>query len=165
MPPEQQQDNVWISREEYERLRQAQQATVQAPQPQQPVVYGQGYQAADEPPKVKPVQIALGAVLAVGLFLSLTAPFFKFISAPILIVMLIFAVMSLNDFRRAKGGVNGAVQPSMNTVTTTNQQKGSGKYHALLVVLLCILAAPVIFIGGIIILLIFAAHGSGGQSS
>ena len=165
MPSEQQEDNVWISREEYERLRQAQQAAVQSAQPQQPVMYGQGYQVADEPAKVKPTQIGIGVVLAVGLFLSLTTPLFGFISAPILVILLIFAVMSLNDFRQAKQGTNDAAEPSMNSSAIANQQRGSGKYHVLLVVLLCILAAPVIFIGGIIILLIFAAHGSGGQSS
>jgi hypothetical protein len=160
MPPEQQQDSVWISREEYERLRQAQQTV-----PAQPVIYGQTDYPVDEPAKVKPIQVAVGTVLAIGLFLSLTVPFFKFISAPILLALLIFAAMSFNDFRRAKRQVNGTAQSSMDTVAIANQGKGSGKYHALLVVLLCILAAPVVLIGGIIILLIFAAHGSGGQSS
>lgn len=157
MPPEQQ-GNVWVSKEEYERLRQAQQEHVQ-------LLANQTY-AADEPAKVKPIQITVGIILAVGLFLSMTVPILNFISVPILGVLLIFAAMSINDFRRSKDQVNNAVQPSsVHTSAVANQAKGSGKYRVLLIVLLCILASPVAFIGLMLVLLVLAFAGGGGQSS
>jgi hypothetical protein len=163
MQPNQQQDNVWISREEYERLRQqTQQPALRAIS--QPVVYGAGYQVADEPAKVKPIQAIIGATLAIGLFLSLTVPFFSIISVPILGIMLIFGVMSYNDFRKGRQQSATPTKSSIGTATE-NQKKGNGKYHALLAVLLIILAAPVLFIGGMIVLLIIFLAAGGGKGS
>jgi len=152
------QNNVWVSREEYDRLRQ--QAGHSVADPTASYAHGQD----DDPPKVRRTQIAIGVILAIGLFLSMTNSLFKFVAIPVLLILLIFAAMSLNDFRKAKQLHMQSTTGEL-PVDAPRQNSASGKYKTLLVILVCTLAMPVVVVGGFIVVMLIMFSINGGPSS
>src|SRR5947207_2002537 len=88
MPPEQPNNNVWVSREEYERLRAAANITVVQT-------------AGLSPDKVKNQQIVIGIILGGGLILAMSVGLVQ-LAVPIIAILLLFSIASVVGYTRAK---------------------------------------------------------------
>lgn len=132
---------VWISREEYERLRQAQQSGgVSAP------VYGSEITVdAEANTSTTWITVLLG-LFALGLFAALTVPGLGMIVAPLGILFLVFAIVSLSRLKH-------------------NTTKSSTVYKVILFTLIGMVLTPVLAFGGLMVFVMVLFSLGGGQSS
>ncbi len=95
-----QSDAVWISREEYERLRAHQQTNISMQTTQTPsqVVTS----TPDEEPHISRTKAIIGGALAAVLFLSVSVSGIRLAFIPVLVIFLAYIVVSLNDVRKAR---------------------------------------------------------------
>jgi len=155
MPSSQSEENkgVWLSREEYDRLRQADTQRVGVAE-QEPEVT-----SAAQPPVVSArsnsLQTTTGVVLAVGLLMAVTIEGLRWIFVPALCVFVIFAGVSINDMIKARRA------RSSGTVYATNRSA----YIALLITGSVVIISPLIL--GILALILITAlmTSSGGRGS
>jgi len=158
-PENQPQDNVWISREEYERLRvAASQPQPQLQQPNQTVNATQPQavvQAFENPDKVSHQQVITGLVLGLMVILSLSFSIFRFFAIPAILIFLVFAILNIIDFVRAGKGLNGAA--------TTSKRRHT--YKILLIVGVSLLVVPVVSYMALILFFVLLFSLGGGPSS
>lgn len=143
-------DNVWISREEYERLQEyVQYVQKQSPQTYvAPHSYEQSYVQTGGSYKVKPAQIVAGVPLAICFVISLSSPTKPILWTITIVLFSIYVLMVYYDYFQTKkaGYAKG----------------GSGKYWTFFGILIgTVVLAPVLFIGIMVVMLFTAPPTQG----
>jgi hypothetical protein len=136
-------DQVWISKEEYQRLQQAQMAADHSPV------------ATTKPAKlISGVQIAAAATAAVALIIGLVSQssFFSFLIVPSLIVLVLMGAFTLRDYANSKKP-NAVLKPH------------KARNGILLAIAIIVLALPVILPIGFVLLLMITCAGGGCKGS
>lgn len=154
MPP--QDNSVWISREEYERLKQAEQTAANQIAPT-PYVSSPAYDDPAQSPALQTMrrqQTVVSAVLGIAFVIALTVPGLGWLAGIVVTIFIIFALTSLFQYQRTKRRVTKGDIP---------QPRSAVKL--VLIVLGCILLLPVLAYAGMLVLfvILFSAGGGGGS--
>lgn len=106
-------DNVWISREEYERLQEyVQYVQKQSPQTYvAPHSYEQSYVQTGGSYKVKPAQIVAGVPLAICFVISLSSPTKPILWTITIVLFSIYVLMVYYDYFQTKRPVMPKADP------------------------------------------------------
>jgi hypothetical protein len=150
---------VWISKEEYDRLRSAE----VAPKPQ-PAVFGSGPLPEEpyQPPKdkYKDFWTYVSGAAAILVFLGLTSSFGVIFSTPLTIGLVIFSVLSITSLYKA---TTGKIDSGASPINEYRPKKTASK--VVLTVLGVVILTPVLMIAGFMALLmvILSAPGSKGS--
>jgi asparagine N-glycosylation enzyme membrane subunit Stt3 len=155
--PPQTNDKVWISREEYDRLREADKTPALPHYP----THGMQSNPYDVPPSTAPLSVMqrqlliVSTVLGVVFVLSLSVSVLHWLVAPIVVIFLIFAVVSLVQYNRAKAHIarGEAVKQPRSTARLLFLIAGG------------VLLLPFAFAGTMIVLFIIFMSLNGGQGS
>lgn len=148
---------VWISREEYDRLRQ----TNNEPVYQGPNIIANPPTSNHEPISI---QLVILGLLAAGLFLAFTNEWFGFLAVPFLTIFVILSLISFAKFfKTAQGGdvVSGNVMAGSNT--TPQKKKSLVKW--LLIITVGLLVAQIVVPMVLFIFLMIIFSLGGGPSS
>lgn len=148
---------VWISREEYDRLRQTNNETVY----QGPNIIANPPTSNNEPISIQLVMLGL---LAAGLFLAFTNEWFSFLTVPLLIIFAVFSLISFTKFfKTAQGG--DVVSGNVMTGSNTTPQKKKSVVKWLLIITVGVLVVPVVVPMVLFIFLMIIFSLGGGPSS
>jgi hypothetical protein len=160
------QNSVWISKEEYERLRAIEEGNASYfPKPvSSETVAGSETPVLDykRVNKFKDFWIYAGGTAAVLVFLGLTSDLGSFFGFPLMIALLIFGSMAVVSLYRAATG-KGAQTVSSFQLYAPPKYNSAGK--TVLTVLGIILLLPFLAIAGLIALVSILVAGSGGRGS
>lgn len=157
-------ENVWISREEYDRLRNNQ--TTTASTPATVTADSTPFSAAKEEKKAQRMQTILGVVLAIMLLISMTNENLSAFSLLPVSLFAIFAIMSLIDYlrkRHSSGTIFGSpINPTSTADPAVDAKHRSSRYKLLLIIALILIALPILApIAFILFFLVLAAFGGG----
>ncbi len=143
-------DAVWVSREEYNRLRQAESLQSQSVT-NQPAVVNSAFQAEK---KQSPWMVVVLGALAVILFLSFATPFFDGgLSYTLILLFFGIALIGLVDYLRKSRQVTSSKQTTRKVI------------RVLVISALILAMLPVLYTAGMIIFFIIIVGLSGGRGS
>jgi hypothetical protein len=144
---------VWISREEYERLRQAEQSQ---PLPQSPVGTPTPFVSSTNTLEtIQRQELIIGSILGIGFVLSLCVSNLRWLAVLIVIIFCAFALVSFMQYREAKMRIARGQTPRQPRSTT----------KILLTIGATLLIAPTVAFIALIVFLIVVLSVSGGAGA